>query len=85
MLAKIIKTCLGLLLLFPLSCWASPDQPAQRVAYTPVQYLKNFALSSCLSYGLEAKDAKVEAGYASSGYLELGNKERKARLNKLSK
>lgn len=73
MVAKIIEICLGLLLLLSLSCWASSDQPAKRVPYTPVQYLKNYALSSCLSYGLEAKDAKVEAGDAAGGYLELGS------------
>lgn len=45
-----------------------------RVAYTPEQYLKNYAVSACIAGGYAssaevADDAKAAAG----GYLELGS------------
>lgn len=65
-----IKFCAVLLLLCHSSATA---QSAAPVPYTPAQYLKNFALSTCLAYGLEEKEAKTEANAASGGYLELGS------------
>jgi hypothetical protein len=77
MATALIKVCaahmLALLLLPSLCAAATPEKDAPRTAYTPSQYLKNYALSSCLSYGLAAKESKVEAGDASRGYLELGS------------
>ena len=43
-----------------------------RVRYTPVQYLKNFALSVCLAEGFQSDEVKKEANAAAGGYLELG-------------
>ncbi len=68
-----IKFCAALLLALHSSSFANPNQSTPRIPYSPVQYLKNYALSSCLSYGLAAQEAKIEAGDASRGYLELGS------------
>ena len=73
MATKMIKFCAVLLLTLHSSAYANLEQSVPHVPYTPVQYLKNFALSVCLSYGLEAKEAKAEANDASGGYLELGS------------
>lgn len=43
-----------------------------RVAYSPVQYLKNFALSVCIAEGFQSDEVKKEANAAAGGYLELG-------------
>ena len=43
-----------------------------RVPYTPVQYLKNFALSVCIGEGFKSDDdVAKEATAAAGGYLEL--------------
>lgn len=45
-----------------------------RVHYTPVQYLKNFALSVCIGEGFKAApDVAREATAAAGGYLEFGS------------
>ena len=73
MATKMIKFCAVSLLMLYSSSYANPNHGTPTVPYTPVQYLKNYALSSCLSYGLGPQEAKVEAGDASRGYLELGS------------
>ena len=43
-----------------------------RVPYSPVQYLKNFALSVCIAEGFQSDEVKKESNAAAGGYLELG-------------
>ena len=44
-----------------------------RVAYSPVQYLKNFALSVCISDGYASKDLVKDSLAAAGAYSELGS------------
>ncbi len=41
--------------------------------YTPAEYLKNYALSTCLAYGFSSKEVKEEAAAAARGYTEFGD------------
>jgi hypothetical protein len=43
-----------------------------RVAYSPIQYLKNFALSTCIADGYKADEVVKDGSAAAGGYLELG-------------
>lgn len=43
-----------------------------RVEYSAVQYLKNFALSVCLSDGYKSEEVVKDSSAAAGGYLELG-------------
>lgn len=45
----------------------------ERKHYTSVQYLKNYALSSCIADGYQSKDARNDAIAAANGYKELGS------------
>lgn len=58
--------------LMPLSAACGGD-PAARVPYTPGQYLKNYALSSCIADGYQPKEVVNDAVAASNGYKELGS------------
>jgi hypothetical protein len=44
-----------------------------RTHYTPIQYLKNYALSSCIADGYQSKDVIDDATAAANGYKELGS------------
>jgi len=48
------------------------DAETTRVEYSAVQYLKNFALSVCISEGYGAEDVVKDSRAAAGGYLELG-------------
>lgn len=41
--------------------------------YTPIQYLKNYALSSCIADGYQSKDVVNDATAGANGYKELGS------------
>jgi hypothetical protein len=41
--------------------------------YTPTQYLKNYALSSCIADGYQSKEVVNDAIAAANGYKELGS------------
>lgn len=43
------------------------------VTYTPAEYLKNYALSTCLAYGFNSKEVIQEAAAAARGYVEFGD------------
>jgi len=43
-----------------------------RVQYSPIQYLKNFALSVCISDGYKSEEVVKDSLHAAGGYLELG-------------
>lgn len=57
------------LLLLALFSSACHSDAAVRRNYTPVEYLKNYALASCLADGYKSADAVA----AANGYLELGS------------
>ena len=43
-----------------------------RAKYSPVQYLKNYALSTCLADGYKSEEVVKDAAAAARGYLEFG-------------
>lgn len=45
----------------------------QKTHYTPIQYLKNYALSSCIADGYQSKDVVNDASAGANGYKELGS------------
>ena len=58
------------LIVAPLTA-AAKDTRA-RVEYSPVQYLKNFALSACVADGYKSDEVMKDSRAAAGGYLELG-------------
>jgi hypothetical protein len=44
-----------------------------RVEYSPIQYLKNFALSTCIADGYKSDEVVKDGSAAAGGYLELGS------------
>jgi hypothetical protein len=58
-------------LLAPLFADAKVNQV--RVAYSPIQYLKNFALSTCIADGYKSEEVVKDGTAAAGGYLELGS------------
>ena len=44
-----------------------------RVEYSPIQYLKNFALSTCIADGYKSDEVVKDSTVAAGGYLELGS------------
>ncbi len=44
-----------------------------RVEYSPVEYLKNFALSACIADGYKSAEVVSDSRAAAGGYLELGS------------
>ena len=44
-----------------------------RVEYSPIEYLKNFALSVCLADGYTSKEVVKDSLAAAGGYSELGS------------
>lgn len=55
--------------LLALGFHVSADEQHQ---YSPAEYFKNYALSSCIADGFSEKGTKSDAAAAASGYLELG-------------
>ncbi len=51
---------------------ADAKDTSTRVAYSPVQYLKNFALSACIASGYQSEEVVKDSNAAAGGYLELG-------------
>lgn len=69
MATKIVTLFFGLVLI-PSACYGDS---IERKRYTPTQYLKNYALSSCIADGYQAKDVVHDAIAAANGYKELGS------------
>jgi hypothetical protein len=44
-----------------------------RVEYSPLQYLKNFALSACIAHGYKSDEVVRDSLATAGGYLELGS------------
>jgi hypothetical protein len=57
---------------FVASMLADAGADAARVEYSPIQYLKNFALSVCVADGYRSKEVAKDSLAAASGYSELG-------------
>ncbi|HXE05302.1 MAG TPA: T6SS amidase immunity protein Tai4 family protein [Bryobacteraceae bacterium] len=58
--------------LIALAFVAAPATDA-RVKYSPVQYLRNFALSKCIADGYTSEEVAKDSLAAAGGYLELGS------------
>jgi hypothetical protein len=56
-----------------LSALAGAAADGVRAKYSPVQYLKNFALSVCLADGYASGEAEKDSLAVASGYSELGD------------
>lgn len=44
-----------------------------RVEYSSIQYLKNFALSTCIAHGYKSDEVVKDSLAAAGGYLEIGH------------
>ena len=65
-----ILTAMCCALVLSATCYADDST---RKHYTPVQYLKNYALSACIADGYQSKDVVNDAVAAANGYKELGS------------
>lgn len=70
MVAKVIPALCFSLALVAMNCHGDTTT---RKHYTPVQYLKNYALSSCIADGYQSKEVVNDAVAAANGYKELGS------------
>lgn len=70
MAAKLISAVCCTLSILSASCYGDAST---RENYTPVQYLKNYALSSCIAEGYQSKEVANDAVAAANGYKELGS------------
>ncbi|HEY1545433.1 MAG TPA: T6SS amidase immunity protein Tai4 family protein [Xanthobacteraceae bacterium] len=61
------------ILFFVVSFTAGASAADVRAAYSPAQYLKNFALSVCISEGYKSDEVVNDSRAAAGGYLELGS------------
>jgi hypothetical protein len=58
------------LVLASFSCYGAGNEKSR---YTPIQYLKNYGLSSCIANGYKSKDVVNDASAGANGYKELGS------------
>lgn len=70
MATKVISAMCCSLALVATACYG--DVTIRR-HYTPVQYLKNYALSSCIANGYQSREVVNDAVAAANGYKELGS------------
>ena len=70
MVAKVISAMCFSLALVATNCYGGATV---RRYYTPVQHLKNYALSSCIANGYQSKEVINDAVAAANGYKELGS------------
>lgn len=70
MAIKIASSLLYFVSLTSSACYAHENE---KRPYTSVEYLKNYALSSCLADGYQAKEIISDATAAANGYKELGS------------
>lgn len=70
MATKVISAmCFTLAILSP-TCYAGAST---RGNYTPIQYLKNYALSACIADGYQSKEIVNDAVASANAYKELGS------------
>ncbi|EGT4352599.1 T6SS amidase immunity protein Tai4 family protein [Cronobacter sakazakii] len=62
-----IKFCFALTLLI------SSQAIARTTTYSPEEYLRNYALSTCIAQGYNSEEVKNDAAAAARGYLEFGD------------
>lgn len=65
-----IKIAVSVLCLIASGC-ASAQSTGNK--YTPIQYFKNYALSTCIADGFQSDEVVKDAAAAARGYLELGD------------
>jgi hypothetical protein len=70
MATQVIRAVLIVLGIASFTCDAATPT---RKHYTPVQYLKNYALSACVAEGYQSPEVVKDAGAAANGYKELGS------------
>jgi hypothetical protein len=70
MAAKLISAMCCSLALVATACYGDT---AIRTPYTPVQYLKNYALSACIADGYRSREVVNDAVASANGYKELGS------------
>lgn len=70
MVAKVMLAICCVMALASAACYGDTSA---RKHYTPVQYLKNYALSSCVADGYQSKEVVNDAVAAANGYKELGS------------
>jgi hypothetical protein len=68
-----ISRIVAVLALIAASTFADAFADEVRVAYSLIEYLKNFALSICLSEGYTSKDVAKDSLAAAGAYSELGS------------
>ncbi|WP_144817770.1 T6SS amidase immunity protein Tai4 family protein [Enterobacter sp. DE0047] len=56
-----------------LGCFLLSSQAIGRMEYSSEEYLKNYALSTCLAQGYQAEEVKKDASAAARGYVEFGD------------
>ena len=59
--------------LFALGCFLLSSQAIGRIEYSPEEYLKNYALSTCLAQGYQADEVREDASAVARGYVEFGD------------
>jgi Type VI secretion system (T6SS), amidase immunity protein len=69
---KAIAAIAAIAILVAASLLADAEVAAVRVPYSPIQYLKNFALSTCIADGYKSDEVVKDSSAAAGGYLELG-------------
>jgi len=71
MATKVMPVIFSVILIVSLTCHG--DTAARRTHYSPSQYLKNYALSSCIADGYKSKEVVNDAVAAANGYKGLGS------------
>ncbi|MEK0166610.1 T6SS amidase immunity protein Tai4 family protein [Pseudescherichia vulneris] len=56
-----------------LGCFLLSSQAIGHVGYSPEEYLKNYALSTCLAQGYQSEEVTKDASAAARGYVEFGD------------
>lgn len=70
MVIKIVPSFFCFLALVSSACYGDG---IEKKHYTPIQYLKNYALSSCIADGYQSEDVVNDASAGANGYKELGS------------
>lgn len=68
-----MATKVGWLILVASVMASSACAQQARTKYTPAQYFKNYALSTCIADGYQSEQVEKDAAAAARGYLELGD------------
>lgn len=69
---KVIHVFFCSLGIFTSGCYGDSTEKKNSI-YSPVEYLKNYALSSCVADGYRTREVMSDAVAAANGYKELGS------------